>query len=1055
MNRMIQLPLVAAMLVGGILTAQESTGTVLGTIRTAAGAVASGVRVQIAGDAILGSRATVTDNSGNFRFQILPPGDYTITISKDGFIGSRASFRVNPGQVFRQDLRLREIGAASDTVEIVASEAVQVDKTDTKTVTTMTANQLGELPVSLTSTSALDLAPGVTNAGDFPSFRGSPGGSSQFAVNGISVRDGFLRYGRQTGFIIQDLTDSIQVVQSPLNAKYGNTSGGVTNLVTKSGTNQFSGSFRATIGRPDWSNMRNRAPVYRRFNTTSPYTQPNTNMVLDRSTVGVDDLSRSYQLTLTGPVIKNHLTFSYGRYWSPIVQTTFSIPNLISSGNNYGYYTPYLQGATTNTAQPHYLYGATSPTDSLTYAVQGTEDVVDQFKLYWSINSSHQLEVYYTQNNLDSLDTQFGGMETDLGRRQKSDRRLLGVNYTGVILGGVLDAKWGRTTKEITWPTGPGEPIYFRTWRNTVTSIERRASGADGSASATTLVGGSPGSLTPELRQNDNYSLNYTWTNGVHNIDVGFERLKETGLVDVYAGPNNRIFYAPGINMNQDFAVYNWFLSPFAQTAYANANLSTYNTLIGSGNAYVPTMRVYNVQPDADYHTYDTSDAIYINNLWQINDNWSVMAGLRYDNWKIETYKGTELDTSDISPRFEVKYDINGDNKQLLTLSYAHLRGTIGFGNLGGYGRRPTDSQSIYFWNQGDEGNEVYFVPRGEILEPDNYKLFRHTDNSYAMYISPDVKPEVAKQIELSYRRSFETGGFVRASASYRAYDDNLYRRGTTDVERDPADTSLDPDNPAGKRLVSWLDIDPYNDRRYYGFELEWEVPIYRSAMSRVTANGNWTSGRSRGRVTWGDENATTAIRFDDLYATAGYNIDEYNAFGEYTGSRHNVFNMWVTWTYGRPGKTQSTLAVRGNYTTGAPGSLSFTEYLPGAVATETNPAILPNTSNTPTTLAYFHGNRGQFIGPDYYHVDLKWSLNIPVYKRLTFFTELTIGNIFNDVLISSHYRDTSTTIKNRASAAYNTNYVVQAAIGNLSQFGLPSGFTVFRTYGFNTGFRF
>jgi len=561
----------------------------------------------------------------------------------------------------------------------------------------------------------------------------------------------------------------------------------------------------------------------------------------------------------------------------------------------------------------------------------------------------------------------------------------------------------------------------------------------------------------PEMAQNDNYSLNYSRQIGDHNLDMGLERLRETVMINPYTGPNNKYFFSPGVTENLEFMVWNWFDSPFAAPGYAQSNLTLYNNMSTRGNPRVPHLYSVQLLPGVDYHAYSTSDSIYINDLWHVNQFWTVMAGLRYDNWKVENYKGKELDTSAVSPRLEVKYDLRGDNRQLLSLSYAHFRGTIGFPTLGAYGRRPTDIKILKYWSQGEPG-VMYPVSRSTFLEESNYSLFRVLDETFDTRINPDIKPDVAKQVEFAYRRSFEKGGFIRISVVHRSYDDLLYRRGTTEVVTDTADTI----NPA-TRLLNYLDLDPFNEKKYYGLEIEWELPLYTSNASRVTANGGWTSCRSLERYAWGDTLSTAGIRWDDVYAANGYNIDDYNPYGEGARSIHNTFNLWVTWNYGKPGQVRSTVAVLGSYTSGAPSTLSFTEYLRGMNQTYyPGEPMLPLTDNSPTTISHTIGKRGQFLGQDSYNVNLKWTLNIPIpvklvtFKNLVAFTELTINNVLNEMRPSYSGTANSST-RSRASADYHTNYSTAAAQNNftaMSQYGVPS-WGGSRSYGFSAGIRF
>jgi outer membrane receptor protein involved in Fe transport len=908
------------------------------------------------------------------------------------------------------------------------------------------------LPVALTAQAAQSLAPGIANAaGAFPAFRGGLGGSSMFSIDGIATRDGLTRQNSENGFMIRDLMESVQVVQSPLNSRYGNTSGGLTNLVTKSGGNNFSGSFRANISRPEWSASRNNPLRYPRFNRTAPYNQPNKPPLNNVSTVSHDDLSKDYMATIRGPIIKDHLTFSYGRTWQPVTTATSSARNLAASGI-YGYYITSLLDAS-SPAVLSYDWGFEPNQQSKSRFVKGRENVVDQFKLYYIINPNHQIEVNYTQQDDDSPYTWASGLEETWEERTVTKRRMMGLDYTGLVLNGVLNLKLGRSKRTYVFPSGPGDPIDYSTWSYLATHI--------GASNSNTLydvyrINGTFGS-SPEEAQNDNYSLNYSKTIDNHNLDIGIERLQEKVMINPYTGPNNKYFYSPGMTENMEFMVWNWFESPFVAPGWAEANLTVYNRMSGRGNPIVPHLYSVQLLEGVDYHAYNTSDSIYINDLWHINQNWTVMAGLRYDNWKVENYKGTELDTSAVSPRLEVKYDIRGDNRQLLTLSYAHFRGTIGFPTLGPYGRRPTDIKVLNYWSKGDPG-VMYPVSRAEFLNESNYSVFRVLDETFDTKINPNIKPDVAKQWEFAYRRSFEKGGFMRASFVYRDYDDLLYRRGTDEVVWDTADAI----NPAS-RLLNYLDLDPYNERKYYGLEIEFELPLYTSAESRVTANGSWTSCRSYERAAWGDTLNTAGIRWDDIYQTNGFNIDDYNPYGEGPRSIHNTFNMWVTWNYGRPGQVRSIIAVLGNYTTSSPTSLTFSEYLPGMNATYPGTQILPSTGNSPSSLSHIIGKKGQFVGQDSYSMNMKWTLNIPIptklgfFKNLVGFTELTINNVPKWQTLGGASRSNDSTVRSRVAANYHTGYSTAAANNNftaMSEYGVQS-YSGSRSFAFSAGLRF
>lgn len=1043
MNTMMRLTAVAATLVGTSLMAQESIGTVVGSVKSEKGAAIEGARLTLTSPALLGGRTLSTDDKGNFRLPLLPPGDYVLTVSKANFVGSTATFRIGAGQTLRQDMKMREMATASIEVEVVAS-AAQVDKTDTKTATVMGATQLQNLPVNVSAQSALFLSPGVTGSTDYPSIRGGVGGASQFTINGISVRDNATRYGRQTAYVLTDLTEDIQVIQSPLNAKYGNSSGGTVNLTTKSGSNDWQGSFRISMSRNSW-NAYNSPQTFRRYDNVNKTTASRAEY-LSPSTASTDDLSRTYQFTVLGPIIKDKLTFSYGRTWSPTTTTTANLTNVLGAG--VGYYLPNLTG-TTASAQAGYTWGVTDAAQNRVITGTGGKDLVQQAKLFYMVSQDHQVEAFYTRDdygpNFDPSNS--NTMEDVSQRQQKSLRTFMGINYRGIIQGGVLDVKVGQTKKTINFPSGFGEPIYVRSWIPNAASILANTSGA----SSLYLTNGDAANPNEELRQNNNISANYFWTNGEHNIDVGAEQLKETYLGYESAGANRRRFYVPGRAANGNYAVYNWFAGPFTDPAIIGA--AKYNAITAFGSGFVPEMATYSESGSGDLKDKDTTNSLYVNDQWMINANWSLMAGLRYDNWKVQNRVGTEVNTHGFSPRVEVKYDLNGDNRHLVSLSYAHLRGTIGQGNLGTYARRPGNLITRHFWNEG--AGAIHLVDQAALFNTANYASFQRMNLDAGKEINPNLRPEMAKQLELTYRRGFEKGGFFRTALVYRKYVDLWYRHGIDELVQDGATVTT----------RNMLDFDPANNRSYKGLELEWNLPLYRSANSSVDLNGFWTSGRSLGRVTWSDGGASTAIRFDKEYQAAGYSIDRYNAYGEYANSVHNNVKMWLSWTYGTPGRIQSSLSLLGNYQTGAPYSNTFSEYLPGLTTGDTRPmAINTYTKDTPTSIAYFMGPRGQFIGPDTYYVDLKWNLTFPVAKKVKLFTELTIGNLFNHLIPANTSNGTaginrpaSTVIRGggAAGSTFDRTYNIQNTDAAYSSYGLVYNYAFGRSFSFDCGIRF
>ena len=131
-----------ALSVGASLCAQETTGQLVGSVKDPKNAPLAGARILIRAPQLIQPRTVVTDSQGGFRAPLLPPGDYSVTVTKDGFAGSMATnLRISVGANIRQDFTLKPVTTASTVVEVVAS-AGSVDKTDTKTSTTLSAETL-------------------------------------------------------------------------------------------------------------------------------------------------------------------------------------------------------------------------------------------------------------------------------------------------------------------------------------------------------------------------------------------------------------------------------------------------------------------------------------------------------------------------------------------------------------------------------------------------------------------------------------------------------------------------------------------------------------------------------------------------------------------------------------------------------------------------------------------------------------------------------------------------------------------------------------------------
>jgi len=233
----------------GYLFAQATaTGTIQGTVTDVSGAVVVGAQVQATQKSTETVRTTITNDSGNFRFELLPASLYEIKITKTGFgtvvqrvellLGTTAS--VNPS--------LRP-GATGEIVEVTAG-APLVDTEKTGVSQSVTPSQVEDLPlVGRDAANLAYLVPGVKAADSYDptknryavlAINGSDGRNVNTTVNGIDNKDNTVG-----GAVMQLPLEGVQEFQistQRFSAENGRSQGAAINMITKSGTNNYHGS---------------------------------------------------------------------------------------------------------------------------------------------------------------------------------------------------------------------------------------------------------------------------------------------------------------------------------------------------------------------------------------------------------------------------------------------------------------------------------------------------------------------------------------------------------------------------------------------------------------------------------------------------------------------------------------------------------------------------------------------------------------------------------------------------------------------------------------------
>jgi len=266
---------VVAALLAYVAAAQDiSKGSIAGVVRDATGAVVADANVTLSSST--GEKKTKTNGVGEFAFANLQVGpDYVVSVDKAGFSTARlGGLVVGLNQRTTADVSL-QIGATAQTVEVSAGGAATVDMASTGVGANLTESLYKSVAAGRNISAIVQFAPGVSDslgAGVAnPSINGASGLENEYVVNGSDVTDagfgGFGTYSRTFGALGNgvnfDFIQEVQVKSGGFEAQYGQALGGVVNVITKSGTNNFHGSLYGYFQPQDFEATRNNPAAQR------------------------------------------------------------------------------------------------------------------------------------------------------------------------------------------------------------------------------------------------------------------------------------------------------------------------------------------------------------------------------------------------------------------------------------------------------------------------------------------------------------------------------------------------------------------------------------------------------------------------------------------------------------------------------------------------------------------------------------------------------------------------------------------------------------------------
>src|SRR6266700_2381840 len=630
--------------------AQESSvkGNLGGTVVDSTGAVIPGAKVVLSGPT--GTQTITSESDGNFLFSRLAPGSYSLKVEKQGFKAANAKdVQVEIGRTSNLKMRM-EPGAATETIE-VSAEAVTVDTASTASGSNLSDTFYSKVPTPRNVSGLFYVAPGVADSGGSgranPSISGGSGLENLYIADGVNITDpafgGLGVFTRNQGSVGSGINLSfikeVQVKTGGFEPQYGQATGGVVQIVTKSGGQAHHGAIAFYGSSRGMDAPRLQTDKFRQFNN------------------GTLDNPSAYDISgeLGGfvPGLKNHLFFfgSYNPTWM------------------FNYATPPAFLDDTDPAGTH---------QGLFDVRGGKPFVLRTFtnnyagKLTWKLNDKHAVETSLfgdPSHNNQGPENLFLAQQND-GAFSKWN---YGTRNWVVRYNGTMSSTW-LVDANFTWNKN----------RFTETPLHDAYSVVDGTNGNAGLQGF--GFKEDHNANNFAYTINTSkvvnaW--GQHTLMIGFNnQLLNYDNTRRRSGP---AYAPPATNLNGAAVAY-----PLCPGANCPTNAGTLTdasftlvdaSTLGPGGTACTICPMFNGLPVALDQTRGQTGgnlaqteglyyAGFANDTWQINKFVTVSTGLR---WEQFTMRGTAVGytfTGNWAPRLGFVVDPKGDRKSKIYANF-------------------------------------------------------------------------------------------------------------------------------------------------------------------------------------------------------------------------------------------------------------------------------------------------------------------------------------------------------------------------------------------------
>jgi len=629
------------------LAAQTTTGEIRGVVTDEEGAPLPGATVTARNAGTGLQRSATTGGDGAYVIRLLPPGTYAVSAAQLGrATGTRSGVGVAVGGSAVVNLSLSSETLTLEGVTVTATSGGEAAEGGVTQL--VTEQQIQELPVlgrdftdfiNLSGLVAPD--PGATTGGQF-SIAGQRASQTSIQIDGVDANNSF--FGENRGgsripfaFSLESIRE-FQIINNGFDVEYGSYTGGIVNVVTRGGTNEWRGTA--------YANYRSDALTGRNFETAEPLE---------------DYRVTQYAASLSGPIQKDKLFFLFSldgqRRREPQLPITLSRYAPGGASEN-----PVLY----EQVQRYFevlgdRYGIANPASGYE-SFSTSNDVLTLFgRLDWNINDDHRLTLrhnYSNYNNLNEFDANF-----DFIYGQSRAEAYEGWSNSTV---GELQSVLGANT--------------FNTLRFQFSDEDRPRQGND---------------VRPALIVN----LDAGQRIGYGGTFVSFfNNLEETKyqLIDNLTHTAGAHTFKVGGNLMWTH-IFNRFISNGAGE-YTFANLDAFEA--GEASSYTRYIRQGGGVPVSEFDVAEWS--LYAQDEWAVSPRLTLTAGVRYDQQSFrnaperviaaEQAFGVEsgialTDNNNVSPRLSLAYDLRGDGRSVFRAGAGYFYGRVPYvlgGNVAG-----------------------------------------------------------------------------------------------------------------------------------------------------------------------------------------------------------------------------------------------------------------------------------------------------------------------------------------------------------------------------------